>query len=111
MTLPAGALSFYGSLTEEQMMEFISLPNPEGAGKFDGVIVSRDGKITYLDEPIVIDYKERSIITPGSLAVKRRGRAAAVRKGRGADPVRTRNAGTAWRTSIIKNRTIPRGRP
>ena len=70
VTLPAGALSFDGSIGEEQLMEFISLPNPEGAGKYDGVIVSRDGKITYLDEPIVIDYKERSIVTPKSLTVK-----------------------------------------
>jgi hypothetical protein len=69
VTMPAGALSFSGSLTEEQMMEFISLPNPEGAGKFDGAIVSRDGKIIYLDDPIVIDYKLRSITTPGSVAV------------------------------------------
>ncbi len=69
VTLPAGALSFSGSISEAEMLEFISVPNPEGAGKFDGVIVSPDGKITYLDDPIVIDYKVRSITTPGSLAV------------------------------------------
>ena len=69
VTLPAGALSFSGTIAETQMLEFISVPNPDGAGKFDGVVVSRDGKITYLDDPIVIDYKLRSITTPGSLAV------------------------------------------
>jgi hypothetical protein len=70
VTLPAGALSFSGSLTEEQMMEFVSLPNPGGAGKIDGAVISRDGKVTYLDDPIVIDYKLRTITTPGSLTVK-----------------------------------------
>jgi hypothetical protein len=70
VTLPAGALSFSGSISEEQMLEFISIPNPEGAGKYDGAVVSRDGKITYLDDPIVIDYKLRTITTPKSLTVK-----------------------------------------
>ena len=70
VTLPAGDLSFSGSLTEEQMLEFISIPNFEGAGKFDGALVSRDGTITYLDEPIVIDYRERSITTPKYFPVK-----------------------------------------
>jgi hypothetical protein len=70
VTLPAGALSFDGSLNEAELLEFISIPNPEGAGKYDGVIVSRDGKITYLDDPIVIDYKLRTIATPTSFTVK-----------------------------------------
>jgi hypothetical protein len=70
VTLPAGALSFDGSLNEAELLEFISIPNPEGAGKFDGAVVSRDGKITYLDDPIVIDYKLRTIATPKSLTVK-----------------------------------------
>jgi hypothetical protein len=70
VTLPAGALSFSGSIAETQLLEFVSIPNPEGAGKYDGVVVSRDGKITYLDDPIVIDYKLRTITTPKSLAVK-----------------------------------------
>jgi hypothetical protein len=69
VTLPAGALSFSGSISEAELLEFISIPNPDGAGKIDGAVVSRDGKITYLDDPIVIDYKMRSITTPGSLAV------------------------------------------
>ena len=43
VTLPAGALSFSGSIAETEMLEFISVPNPEGAGKFDGAVVSRDG--------------------------------------------------------------------
>jgi hypothetical protein len=70
VTLPAGALSFSGSITQAEMLEFISIPNPEGAGKYDGALVSRDGKITYLDEPIVIDYKLKTIATPKSFTVK-----------------------------------------
>jgi len=70
VTLPAGNLSFSGTIDEKAMLEFISIPNFEGAGKFDGVLVSRDGTITYLDEPIVIDYKERSITTPKYFPVK-----------------------------------------
>ncbi len=70
VTLPAGALSFDGSICEAELLEFISIPNPDGAGKIDGAVVSRDGKITYLDDPIVIDYKLRTITTPGSLTVK-----------------------------------------
>jgi hypothetical protein len=70
VTLPAGALSFSGSIAQAEMLEFISVPNPEGAGKYDGALVSRDGTITYLDEPIVIDYKLRTIATPKSFTVK-----------------------------------------
>jgi hypothetical protein len=70
VSVPAGALKFSGSITDDEMLEFISISHSDKAGKFDGAVVSRDGKITYLDEPIVIDYVTKAITTPKSFAVK-----------------------------------------
>jgi hypothetical protein len=70
VAVPAGALNFSGSISEGEMLEFVSIPHSDTAGKFDGAVVSRDGKITYLDDPIVIDYVMKTITTPKTFAVK-----------------------------------------
>ncbi len=70
VTVPAGALTFSGSIGENEMLDFISIPYSDMAGKFDGAVVSRDGKVTYIDPEIVIDYLTRTITTPKSFMVK-----------------------------------------
>jgi hypothetical protein len=70
VTVPAGGLKFSGSIGEKEMFEFISIANPDTAGKFDGAVVSRDGTVTHIDDEIVIDYLTRSIDTPRSFVVK-----------------------------------------
>ncbi|MBN2224988.1 MAG: hypothetical protein JW765_09965, partial [Deltaproteobacteria bacterium] len=68
--VPAGALKFSGSIGEMEMLEFISIPHSDTAGKFDGAVVSRDGTVTHIDDQIVIDYVTRGITTPKSFMVK-----------------------------------------
>jgi hypothetical protein len=68
--VPAGSLKLSGSVGETEPFEFISIPYPDRVGKFDLAIVGRDGKISYIDEPVVIDYDLRTITTVKPLAVK-----------------------------------------
>jgi hypothetical protein len=70
VTVPAGALTLSGSIDKKEMLDFISIPYSDMAGKFDGAVVSRDGKVTYVDAEIVIDYLNRTITTPKSFTVK-----------------------------------------
>jgi hypothetical protein len=70
ISIPSGALTFSGSITEEEAMEFVSLPNAEGAGKYDLVIVKPDGTVTKVDNEVVINYEERTIKTYDPLAVE-----------------------------------------
>jgi hypothetical protein len=69
-TVPVGWLEFSGSIGETEPFEFISIPKPNEVGKFDAAIVGRDGKVAYLDEPIVIDYRLRTITTVKPLSIK-----------------------------------------
>ncbi len=68
--VPAGLLKFSGSIGLKEPFEFISIANPDEVGKYDAAIVGRDGKITYVDEPVVIDYHLRTIATPKGLSVR-----------------------------------------
>jgi hypothetical protein len=61
--IPAGSLKLSGSIDEMEKMEFISLPNDGGAGKYDLVIVKTDGTVIKIDDEVVINYKERTIKT------------------------------------------------
>ena len=61
--IPAGSLTFSGSISEEEMMEFISLPNHNGAGKYDLAIVKSDKSLMKIDDEIVVDYANRTIKT------------------------------------------------
>ncbi len=68
--VPAGSLKLTGSIVEKEPFEFISIPYPDRAGKFDVAVVGRDGKVVYIDDPVVIDYDLRTITTVSPLAVK-----------------------------------------
>jgi hypothetical protein len=69
-SVPAGSLNFSGSIGETEPFEFISISNPDEVGKYDVAVVGRDGKVTYLDDPVVIDYRLRTIATPAAISVK-----------------------------------------
>ncbi len=68
--VPAGALKFSGSIGDKEPFEFTSLSFSDRPGKFDAAIVGRDGKVTYPDTQVVIDYTVRSITTVEPLTVK-----------------------------------------
>ena len=63
VTMPAGSLTFSGSISEEENMEFISLPRHDQAGKYDLAIVRSDKSIIKIDDEIVVDYANRTIKT------------------------------------------------
>jgi hypothetical protein len=61
--IPSGSISFNGSITLGERMEFIS-PKEEGSiSKFDAVVVTSVGTLLKIDKEIIIDYKERTIMT------------------------------------------------
>lgn len=68
--VPAGSLKFSGSIGDKEPFEFISIPYSDRVGKFDLAIVGRDGKVTYIDEQVVIDYNVRTISAASPVTVK-----------------------------------------
>lgn len=64
-------LTFHGSIDEEtEELEFISMPDESGVGKYDAAVVKADRTIERIDKEVVIDYKERTIKTFDPISVE-----------------------------------------
>jgi hypothetical protein len=64
-------LTFHGSIDEEKEdLEFISMPERSGIGKYDVAVVKADGTVELIDKEVVIDYMERTIRTFDPITVE-----------------------------------------
>lgn len=62
-------INISGSLTEEDKLEFVSLPAMGDQPKYDIAVVRPNGAVTRFDKEIVVDYKERSLNTVEPITV------------------------------------------
>jgi hypothetical protein len=69
VAIEAKPLSFSGNLRQEMRLEFVSLANIKGAGKFDVVVVGSDGSLNKYDKEIVINKLERTIKSYAAIEV------------------------------------------
>jgi len=67
----AAELTFHGSIDgEKENLEFISMPEDSGIGKYDVAVVKVDGTVERIDKEVVIDYLERTIKTFDPISVE-----------------------------------------
>ena len=64
-------LTFFGSMDEKELIEFVFLFNKEKPGKFGVAIVKADEKVVNFDKEVVVDYKKRSMKTFDPLLLRR----------------------------------------
>jgi len=63
VTAEDGAITILASIAPEERLDFVSLKYAEYPGGFDIAVVSPKGKITRIDDEVVIDYPARTITT------------------------------------------------
>lgn len=69
VAIEAEPLSFSGNLRQEMRLEFVSIINDKGAGKFDVVVVGSDGSLNKYDKEIVINKLKRTIKSYAAIKV------------------------------------------
>ncbi len=63
VTSEGGKMTILSSIAPEEKLEFVSLKYAEYPGGFDIAVVAPDGRITRIDDEVVIDYAARTLKT------------------------------------------------
>ncbi len=69
VTTEGGAMTITSSIAPEEKLDFVSLKYAEYPGGFDIVVVTPEGKITRVDDEVVIDYAGRTLKTERPITV------------------------------------------
>jgi hypothetical protein len=69
VTTEGGLMTITSSITPEEKLEFISLKYAEYPGGFDIAVVTQAGKVTRIDDEVVVDYAARTLKTEKPITV------------------------------------------
>lgn len=58
-----------GSLSEEDKLEFVSMPSTVDMPKYDIAIVKPDGSVVKVDKEVIVDYQNRTLNTSEPITV------------------------------------------
>jgi hypothetical protein len=69
VTNEGGAMTITSSIAPEEKLDFVSLKYAEYPGGFDIAVVTSGGKVTRVDDKVVIDYAGRTLKTQRPISV------------------------------------------
>ncbi len=69
VTTDGDKMTVLASLSPEEKLEFVSLKYAEYPGGFDVAVVTPDGRVTRIDDEVVIDYAARTLKTQTPITV------------------------------------------
>jgi hypothetical protein len=69
VTTEGGAVTITSSIAPEEKLDFVSLKYAEYPGGFDIAVVTSEGKVTRIDDEVVVDYAGRTLKTEKPITV------------------------------------------